>query len=44
MDVGADGVAYVFQRRKQIQALKMTLEPEYLRFSQARFEPLAKNN
>ncbi len=44
MDVVAECVVNVFQRRKQIQGLKMTFEPEYLRFFQARFEPLAKNN
>lgn len=44
MDVVVECVANVFQRRKQIQGLKMTFEPEYLRFFQARFEPLTKNN
>lgn len=41
MDVVVECVVNVFQRRKQIQGLKMTFEPEYLRFFQARFEPLA---
>lgn len=44
MDVVAECVADVFQRRKQIQGLKMTFEPEYLRFFQARFEPLTKES
>ena len=44
MDVVAECVVNVFQRRKQIQGLKMTFEPDYLRFFQARFEPLAQNN
>lgn len=44
MDVVVECVVNVFQRRKQIQGLKMTFEPEYLRFFQARFEPLAKDN
>ncbi len=41
MDVVAECVVNVFQRRKQIQGLEMTFEPEYLRFFQARFKPLA---
>lgn len=44
MDVVVECVANVFQRRKQIQGLKMTFEPEYLRFFQARFEPLTKES
>ena len=41
MDVVAESVVRVFARRASIKGLKMTYEPEYLRFFQARFEPLA---
>ena len=41
MDVVAESVVRVFERRASIKGLKMTYEPEYLRFFQARFEPLA---
>ncbi len=44
MDVVVECVANVMQRKKQVQGLKMTFEPEYLRFFQARFEPLTKDN
>ena len=44
MDVVVECVTNVFQRRKQIQGLKMTFEPEYLRFFQARFEPLTEDS
>jgi tyrosine phenol-lyase len=40
MDVVAESVKSVFDRRGQIGGLKMTYEPEYLRFFQARFEPI----
>jgi len=40
MDVVVEAVARVYERRKDIQGLKMVYEPEYLRFFQARFEPL----
>ena len=40
MDVVVEAVARVYQRRKEIKGLKMAYEPEYLRFFQARFEPL----
>ncbi|MBK7233974.1 MAG: tyrosine phenol-lyase [Saprospiraceae bacterium] len=40
MDVVAESAALVFQRRKRINGLKMTYEPKYLRFFQARFEKL----
>jgi tyrosine phenol-lyase len=40
MDVVAESVVRVFENRDQINGLKMTYEPEYLRFFQARFEPL----
>jgi tyrosine phenol-lyase len=41
MDVVAESVVRVFERRDSIKGLKMVYEPEYLRFFQARFEPLA---
>ena len=41
MDVVAESVADVYARRDAIKGLKMVYEPEYLRFFQARFEPLA---
>jgi len=40
MDVVVEAVAQVYERRKEIQGLEMVYEPEYLRFFQARFEPL----
>ena len=40
MDVVVEAVARVFERRDGIRGLKMVYEPEYLRFFQARFEPL----
>ena len=40
MDVVAESVKSVFDRRQEIRGLKMTYEPEYLRFFQARFEPI----
>jgi tyrosine phenol-lyase len=40
MDVVVEAVANVFERRNEIQGLKMVYEPEYLRFFQAKFEPL----
>jgi tyrosine phenol-lyase len=30
----------VYEERERIQGLRMTFEPEFLRFFQARFEPL----
>ena len=41
MDVVAESVVRVFENRDNIKGLKMVYEPEYLRFFQARFEPLA---
>jgi tyrosine phenol-lyase len=41
MDVVAESVYNVYRNRHQIQGLKMIYEPEYLRFFQARFEPLS---
>jgi len=40
MDVVAESVADVYDRRAQIKGLKFTYEPEYLRFFQARFTPI----
>ncbi len=41
MDVVAESVVRVFENRDRIKGLKMIYEPEYLRFFQARFEPLS---
>jgi tyrosine phenol-lyase len=38
MDVVAESVIRVYENRKNIHGLKMTFEPKYLRFFQARFE------
>ena len=40
MDVVAESVEYVYSERHLIKGLKMVYEPEYLRFFQARFEPI----
>jgi tyrosine phenol-lyase len=40
MDVVAESVARVWQRRDSIVGLEMVYEPRYLRFFQARFKPL----
>lgn len=40
MDVIAESTAAVFDIRKKIKGLKMTYEPKYLRFFQAKFEKL----
>jgi tyrosine phenol-lyase len=40
MDVVAESVVRLYEKREQIKGLKMVYEPEYLRFFQARFEPL----
>jgi tyrosine phenol-lyase len=40
MDVVAEAVTDVYERRHEIRGLKMVYEPEYLRFFQARFAPL----
>lgn len=39
MDVTAESIVEVFERRERIRGLRMTYEPEHLRFFQARFEP-----
>jgi tyrosine phenol-lyase len=41
MDVTAESVKAVFDARGQTRGLAMVYEPKYLRFFQARFEPLA---
>jgi tyrosine phenol-lyase len=40
MDVAAEAVEAVYAAREQARGLRMTYEPKYLRFFQARFEPL----
>jgi tyrosine phenol-lyase len=40
MDVTAESVLEVWEQRRKARGLKMTYEPKYLRFFQARFEPL----
>jgi tyrosine phenol-lyase len=40
MDVVVEAVVEVYERRNEIRGLKMVYEPDYLRFFQARFEPL----
>jgi tyrosine phenol-lyase len=39
MDVTAESVIAVFERRKRVRGLHLIYEPEYLRFFQARFQP-----
>ncbi len=40
MDVIAESAARVYEDRMKIKGLKMVYEPKYLRFFQARFEPI----
>lgn len=40
MDVVAESVMNVYEKRSEIRGLKFTYEPEYLRFFQARFEKI----
>ncbi|MCB0057263.1 MAG: tyrosine phenol-lyase [Caldilineaceae bacterium] len=40
MDVTGEAVKAVFDNREQVKGLRMIYEPEYLRFFQARFEPI----
>ena len=40
IDVTVESIASVYMNRKNIKGLKMTYEPKYLRFFQARFEKL----
>jgi tyrosine phenol-lyase len=41
MDVVAESVYSVYEERGEVRGLRMVYEPKYLRFFQARFEPLA---
>lgn len=41
MDVVAESVQAVYEQRSETNGLKMVYEPEYLRFFQARFEPIS---
>jgi tyrosine phenol-lyase len=40
MDVVAESVKAVYDEREQVYGLEMVYEPKYLRFFQARFEPV----
>ncbi len=40
MDVVAESIEEVYVKREKVKGLKMVYEPKYLRFFQARFEPL----
>ena len=40
MDVVAESVLCVYEERDKVHGLKMVYEPKYLRFFQARFEPM----
>lgn len=40
MDVVAESVKHCFEERDSVRGLRMVYEPKYLRFFQARFEPL----
>ncbi len=40
MDVVAESVLHVFEQRERARGLKMVFEPKYLRFFQARFDPI----
>jgi len=40
MDVVAESIEEVYLKRDKVKGLKMVYEPKYLRFFQARFEPL----
>jgi tyrosine phenol-lyase len=39
MDVTAESVIDVYEKRDRVRGLRFTFEPEYLRFFQARFAP-----
>ena len=41
MDVTAESVLEVYENREKVRGLKMVYEPKYLRFFQARFEPVS---
>jgi tyrosine phenol-lyase len=40
MDVVAESIWFVYEQRAAVKGLKLVYEPKYLRFFQARFEPL----
>lgn len=40
MDVTVESVVAVYENRTQVRGLRLTYEPEHLRFFQARFEPV----
>ncbi|MBL4809292.1 MAG: tyrosine phenol-lyase [Phycisphaerales bacterium] len=40
MDVTAESVIHLFEHPERVSGLKMVYEPEYLRFFQARFDPV----
>ncbi|MGL4648858.1 MAG: tryptophanase, partial [Caldilineaceae bacterium] len=40
MDVVAESVKAVYDQRESVRGMRMVYEPEYLRFFQARFEPI----
>ena len=40
MDVVAESVKTIFDAREKARGLRMVYEPKYLRFFQARFEPM----
>ena len=42
MDVVAESVKSVFDSRESARGLRMVYEPKYLRFFQARFEPICE--
>jgi tyrosine phenol-lyase len=43
MDVTAESIVDLYERRHAISGLRMIYEPKYLRFFQARFEPLVEH-
>ena len=40
LDYTAEGITRLYQKRDQIKGLRLTFEPQQLRFFQARFEPM----
>jgi tyrosine phenol-lyase len=44
MEVTAESVLEVYEQREQARGLKMVYEPRYLRFFQARFEPIGSHS
>jgi tyrosine phenol-lyase len=43
MDVVAESMKAVYDIRRETHGLKMVYEPKYLRFFQARFEPVPRD-